>query len=66
MSPEADLDFIEAIESSLVAETKSLDAASILLCASIHSFSAPEEKIRETMRSWEEPLWTSSAILSKE
>lgn len=64
MSPEADLDFTEAIESSLVAEIKPLEAASILFCARIHSFSAPKEKMRDTIKSLEEPLWTCSTILN--
>lgn len=42
--PEADFAFREAMQSSLVAEYKPLEAASMLLCASFHSCSAPNTR----------------------
>lgn len=42
-SPEADFALREAIESSLVAEYKPLEAFSMALCASFHSFSVPNK-----------------------
>lgn len=42
MLPDADLALADATQSSLVAENKPLEAASMLLCASFHSCSVPD------------------------